>query len=46
MGHEFEDSSIQQKQQQWQKLILEKGFEIVNVNNTVLTDPLSTLLTA
>ncbi|XP_022631920.1 uncharacterized protein LOC106778442 isoform X2 [Vigna radiata var. radiata] len=31
MGHEFEDSSIQQKQQQWQKLILEKGFEIVNV---------------
>ncbi|BAT91756.1 hypothetical protein VIGAN_07037900 [Vigna angularis var. angularis] len=31
MGHEFEDSSIQQKQQQWQKLILEKGFEIGNV---------------
>ncbi|QCE09103.1 uncharacterized protein LOC114183748 [Vigna unguiculata] len=31
MGHEFEDSSIQQKQREWQKLILEKGFEIVNV---------------
>ncbi|CAJ1955520.1 unnamed protein product [Sphenostylis stenocarpa] len=39
MVHEFEDSSIQQKQQVWHKLIVEKGFEILNVNNAVLTDP-------
>jgi len=39
MGHEFEDSSVQQKQQEWHKLILKKGCEIVNVNNAVLTDP-------
>ena len=39
MCHEFEDSSAQQKQQEWHKLILEKGFEIVNVNNDVLTHP-------
>ncbi|ESW22447.1 hypothetical protein PHAVU_005G154600 [Phaseolus vulgaris] len=31
MCHEFEDSSAQQKQQEWHKLILEKGFEIVNI---------------
>lgn len=32
MTNEFEDSSIQQKRNEWHKLIVEKGFEIENVN--------------
>lgn len=31
MAHDFEDSSMQQKQKEWHKLIVEKGLEIVNI---------------
>uniref|UniRef100_K7M3K3 ASCH domain-containing protein n=1 Tax=Glycine max TaxID=3847 RepID=K7M3K3_SOYBN len=33
MTNEFEDSSIQQKRNEWHKLIVEKGFEIENLND-------------
>jgi len=32
MTDEFEDSSMQQKRNEWHRLIVEKGFEIENVN--------------
>lgn len=35
MAHEFEDSSMQQKQKEWHKLIVEKGLEIVNILKSV-----------
>ncbi|XP_058748790.1 uncharacterized protein LOC131621758 isoform X2 [Vicia villosa] len=35
MNNEFENSSMQQKHNEWQKLILDKGSEIVNVLKSV-----------
>ncbi|XP_027340430.1 uncharacterized protein LOC113853920 isoform X2 [Abrus precatorius] len=35
LAHEFEYSSIQQKHEEWHKLIVEKGSEIVNILKSV-----------